>query len=184
MKRNSPLIENISSWSENQPIRPAGVDPQACGWYRAAGADSGDWSLPWGGGQSLSLSGREAHAEEHSHVHEAWHHLRVSHLWHLPLHERVQWRWSGCWASLMQPFFGCVLLADKGQREGDWVEPHWLMHIVLLSQGRVLLCCCAPWSPCRVSPPWGSWGQPDAKKDPGSWRTRSFATDHQNCVRL
>lgn len=90
--KNLPLIENISSYSENLPPCTSGVDPQVCGWYWAAGEDSWDWSLPWGGGQSLSLSGREAHAEEYSHVHEAWHHLRVSHLWHLPLHERVQWR--------------------------------------------------------------------------------------------
>lgn len=35
----------------------------------------------------------------------------------------------------------CVLLVDKGQREGAWVEPRWLMHIVccFLRGG----CCCA-----------------------------------------
>lgn len=153
-----------------------------CGWYWAAGEDSGDWSLPWGGGQSLPLGRRQAHREEYSHVHEAWHHLRVSNLWHLPLHERVQWRWSYCGMSVMQ--FNCAncsaLLLDEGQREGDWAE-------CCFPRGG---CCCATALPGASagprrheaaegsqtqgrSPPAEGQGalQRTVKTVPGSWHT-------------
>lgn len=67
----------------------AGVGPQVCRWHRAAGENSGDWSLPRWGGHGVTLSGRETHREEHGYVHEAWHNLRVPDLWHLLLHEHI-----------------------------------------------------------------------------------------------